>query len=161
MCFRFPLAAACAAILSFSLSACGGGGGDGGAPAPAVASPDALKITDTTLGSGALAGAGARVQVNYTGWLYSAGAADFKGTKFDATESGKPFAFVVGAVGTGEAAISGFSQGVQGMKVGGKRTILIPSVLAYGIQGVPGRIPANSGVVFDVELVKVCGAGAC
>jgi FKBP-type peptidyl-prolyl cis-trans isomerase FkpA len=157
--FSFPLAAACAAILS--LSACGGGGGDGGAPAAAVSSPDALKTIDITLGTGATAGAGARVQVYYTGWLYSTGAAEFKGTKFDATETGKPFTFVVGAVGTSESAIGGFSQGVQGMKVGGKRTILIPSALAYGTQGVPGRIPANSGVVFDVELVKVCGASAC
>jgi len=157
--FSFPLVAACAAI--FSLSACGGGGGDGGAPAVAVSSPDALKTIDTTPGTGTAAGAGARVQVYYTGWLYSAGAADFKGTKFDATAAGQPFTFVVGAVGTSDSAISGFSQGVQGMKVGGKRTILIPSALAYGTQGVPGRIPANSGVVFDVELVKVCASAAC
>ncbi|WP_036171518.1 FKBP-type peptidyl-prolyl cis-trans isomerase [Massilia sp. 9096] len=158
--FSSPLAAGCAAILSLSLSACGGGG-DGGAPALAVASPDALKITDTTPGTGATASAGTRVQVNYTGWLYSAAAADSKGAKFDATETGKPFTFVVGAVGTNESAIAGFSQGVQGMKVDGKRTLLIPSALAYGTQGVPGRIPANAGVVFDVELVKVCGAAAC
>jgi FKBP-type peptidyl-prolyl cis-trans isomerase FkpA len=156
--FSFPLAAACAAILS--LSACGGGGGDGGGPAAVVSSPDALKTTDTTVGTGATASAGARVQVNYTGWLYSASAADFKGKQFDATPAGQHFTFVVGAVGTSESAIAGFSQGVQGMKVGGKRTILIPSALAYGTQGTLG-IPPNSGVVFDVELVKVCGASAC
>jgi FKBP-type peptidyl-prolyl cis-trans isomerase FkpA len=154
-----PLAAACAAILS--LSACGGGSGDAAAPAIAVSSPAALKTTDTVLGAGLEATAGSRVQVNYTGWLYNAGAADFKGAQFDASGAGKPFTFVVGAVGTSESAITGFSQGVQGMKVGGKRTILIPSAMGYGAQGVPGLIPANSGLVFEVELVKVCGTSAC
>jgi FKBP-type peptidyl-prolyl cis-trans isomerase FkpA len=157
--FSLPLAVACAAILS--LSACGGGGGDAGGPPVAVSSPAALKTTDTVVGTGADASAGARVQVNYTGWLYNATASDFKGAKFDASTAGKPFTFVVGAVGTTESAISGFSQGVQGMKVGGKRTILIPSGLGYGTQGVPGVIPANSGLVFEVELVKVCGSAAC
>lgn len=155
--FSLPLAAACAVIIS--LSACGGGGGGGGASTPAVSSPDALKTTDTTVGTGAVASAGARVQVNYTGYLYSASAADSKGMKFQSSTT--PFTFVVGAVGTSESAIAGFSQGVQGMKVGGKRTILVPSGLAYGTQGVPGTIPPNSGVVFDVELVKVCGTSAC
>jgi len=91
----FPLAAACAAILS--LSACGGGGGDSGGPPAVVNDPAALTKTDTALGTGAEAVAGARVQVNYTGWLYSAAAADFKGAKFDASQPGKPFTFVVGA----------------------------------------------------------------
>jgi FKBP-type peptidyl-prolyl cis-trans isomerase FkpA len=155
--FSLPLAAACAAILS--LSACGGGGGSNGGPASVVSSPDALKTLDTTVGTGAVASAGARVQVNYSGYLYSATAADFKGMKFQSSTT--PFTFVVGAVNTSESAIPGFSQGVQGMKVGGKRTILVPSGLAYGTQGVSGVIPPNSGVVFDVELVKVCGASAC
>jgi FKBP-type peptidyl-prolyl cis-trans isomerase FkpA len=157
--FSLPLAVACAAILS--LSACGGGGGDAGGPAAVVSSPAALTTTDTVAGTGPEASAGARVQVNYTGWLYNAAASDFKGAKFDASAAGKPFTFVVGAVGTNESAIVGFSQGVQGMKVGGKRTILIPSGLGYGTQGVPGVIPANSGLVFEVELVKVCGSAAC
>jgi FKBP-type peptidyl-prolyl cis-trans isomerase FkpA len=156
--FSLPLAAACAAILS--LSACGGGG-DTGSPAVAVSSPAALKTTDTVLGTGLDAAAGSRVQVAYTGWLYAAGAADFKGAKFDASAAGKPFTFVVGAVNTSESAIPGFSQGVQGMKAGGKRTILIPSGLGYGTQGVPGLIPPNAGLVFEVELVKVCGSAAC
>jgi FKBP-type peptidyl-prolyl cis-trans isomerase FkpA len=145
----------------FALSACGGGSGDAGSPAVAVSSPAALKTTDTVPGSGLEATAGSRVQVNYTGWLYDAAAADFKGAKFDASLAGKPFTFVVGAVNTSESAIAGFSQGVQGMKAGGKRTILIPSALGYGTQGVPGLIPANSGLVFEVELVKVCGSAAC
>ncbi|HEX8787205.1 MAG TPA: FKBP-type peptidyl-prolyl cis-trans isomerase [Telluria sp.] len=152
-----PLAAACAAILS--LSACGGG--DDGRPAFVVSSPAALTTVDTVPGTGLEATPGSRVQVSYTGWLYDASAADFKGAQFDASGAGKSFTFVVGAVNTSESAIAGFSQGVQGMKAGGKRTILIPSSLAYGAQGIPGLIPANSGLVFDVELVKVCGSAAC
>jgi FKBP-type peptidyl-prolyl cis-trans isomerase FkpA len=156
----FPLAAAFAAILS--LSACGGGGGDsGGGTPPAVNNPAALTKTDIAIGTGAEAVNGARVQVNYTGWLYSAAAADFKGSKFDASQPGKPFTFVIGAVGTNESVIPGFGQGVLGMKVGGKRTVVIPSSLGYGAGGVPGAIPGNTGLVFEVELVKVCGSAAC
>jgi FKBP-type peptidyl-prolyl cis-trans isomerase FkpA len=157
----FPLAAAFAAILS--LSACGGGGGDSGGSTPVVNNnPAALTKTDISIGTGAEAVNGARVQVAYTGWLYSAAAADFKGAKFDASPAGKPFTFIIGAVGTNESAITGFSQGVLGMKVGGKRTILIPSSLGYGAGGVPGTIiPGNAGLVFEVELVKVCGSAAC
>lgn len=154
----FPLAAAFAALLS--LSACGGGGGSGGG-STVVNNPAALTKTDISIGTGAEAVNGARVQVNYTGWLYSAAAADFKGAKFDASQPGKPFTFVIGAVGTNESAITGFGQGVLGMKVGGKRTILIPSSLGYGAGGVPGAIPGNTGLVFEVELVKVCGSAAC
>ena len=156
----FPLAAAFAALLS--LSACGGGGGDsGGSSNPVVNNPAALTKTDISIGTGAEAVNAARVQVNYTGWLYNAAASDFKGTKFDASLPGKPFTFVIGAVGTNESAIPGFGQGVLGMKVGGKRTILIPSSLGYGAGGVPGAIPGNTGLVFEVELVKVCGSAAC
>jgi FKBP-type peptidyl-prolyl cis-trans isomerase FkpA len=155
----FPLAAAFAALLS--LSACGGGGGDSNGTPAVVNDPAALTKTDSAIGTGAEAVSGARVQVNYTGWLYSAAAAGFKGAKFDASQPGKPFTFVIGAVNTSESAITGFSQGVQGMKVGGKRTVVIPSSLGYGPGGVPGAIPGNTGLVFDVELVKVCGSAAC
>jgi len=154
----FPLAAAFATILT--LSACGGGDSGGGST-PVVNNPATLTRTDIALGTGAEAVSGARVQVNYTGWLYSAAAADFKGARFDASQPGKPFTFVVGATNTSESVIPGFSQGVQGMKVGGKRTILIPSSLGYGASGVPGAIPGNTGLVFEVELVKVCGNAAC
>ena len=156
----FPLAVVCAALLS--LSACGGGGDAGGSNANVnVNNPATLTKTDGAIGTGLEAVAGARVQVNYTGWVYSAGAAGFKGSQFDASKPGKPFTFVVGASGTDESVIPGFSQGVQGMKVGGKRTVLIPSTLGYGAAGVPGYIPGNTGLVFDVELVKVCGSAAC
>ena len=155
----FPLAAAFAALLS--LSACGGGGGDSGGSPAVVNNPAALTKTDSSIGTGAEAVSGARVQVNYTGWLYSAAAADFKGTKFDASQPGKPFTFVVGATGTSESVIPGFSQGVQGMPVGGTRALMMPSSLGYGAQGVQGVIPGNTGLVFEVELVKVCGSAAC
>jgi len=152
-----PLAVVCTAFLG--LSACGGGGAD--ASTPGVDDPAAPTTTDSTVGSGAEAVSGARVQVGYTGWLYSAGAAGFKGRPFDASKPGKPFTFVVGASGTDESAIPGFSQGVQGMRVGGTRTVLIPSRLGYGAAGVPGYIPGNTGLVFEVELVRVCGSAAC
>ena len=154
----FPLAAAFAAILS--LSACGGGGGDAASPA-VVNSPAALAKIDTTPGTGLEATTGARVQVSYIGWLYDAKAADFKGKQFDASPAGRPFTFVIGATGTSESAIPGFSQGVQGMKVSGKRTLQIPSSLAYGASGYAPLIPPNTGLVFEVTLVKVCGANAC
>jgi FKBP-type peptidyl-prolyl cis-trans isomerase FkpA len=162
----FPRAAAAAVAVSaaLTLSACGGGGGDSGGGSNAVVNnPAALTKTDSAIGTGAEATNGARVQVNYTGWLYSASAAanGFKGTKFDASQAGKPFTFVIGATGTAESVIPGFSQGVLGMKVGGKRTVVMPASLGYGSAGVKDVIPANNGLVFDIELVKVCGNAAC
>lgn len=162
---RLTLLAACAVFAT--LSACGGGGGDSGGAAttPVASSPAALKTTDTLVGSGVTAANGDRVQVNYTGWLYSTGTADFKGSKFDASVAGKPLTFVIGATGTAESVIPGFGQGVLGMKVGGKRTVLIPAALGYGSKGVydgsVAVIPPNSGLVFEVELVKDCGLKTC
>lgn len=145
---QLPLAAAFAAIIS--LTACGGGGGDGGptatTPPVAVASPAQLTTTDTVVGTGAAAAMGKAVTVNYTLWLYSETAADHKGTNL---ESGT-YPFTVGATST----IAGFSQGVIGMKVGGKRTVLVPSSLGYGASG-SGKVPPNSGLVFDLTLTAV------
>jgi FKBP-type peptidyl-prolyl cis-trans isomerase FkpA len=158
----FPLAAAFAAALS--LTACGGGSGNAGTGNTPVNSnnPAALTKTDASIGTGAEATSGKTVQVNYTGWLYSAGAADFKGAKFDASAAGKPYTFIIGAApGSPGSVIPGFSQGVEGMKVGGKRTLLIPSSLGYGAAGSPPVIPANAGLVFEVELVKVCANTSC
>jgi len=143
---------------ALTLSACGGGSDDKG---PQVASPAALKTTDTVVGTGATAATGNRVQVNYTGWLYNPAMTDAKGEKFDASVAGKPFTFVIGATTGNDAAIAGFSQGVTGMKVGGKRNVQIPASLGYGSAGVPGHIPGNSGLVFDIELVKICATAAC
>jgi FKBP-type peptidyl-prolyl cis-trans isomerase FkpA len=147
----FPLAAAFAALLT--LTACGGGGGTAGSDNSANLGAS-VKITDIAIGTGATAATGNRVQVNYTGWLYSATAANNKGTQFDASKPGQPIDFVVGATNI----IPGFSQGVNGMKVGGKRTVVIPASLAYGAAGSPPVIPGNADLVFDLELVKVCGA---
>jgi FKBP-type peptidyl-prolyl cis-trans isomerase FkpA len=139
--FKFPLIAAFVALLS--LSACGGGSSNNNV---AVASPAALTKTDTLVGTGTEATTAKIATVTYTGWLYSETAADHKGTQFD---SGS-FRFTLGA---GQV-ISGFDQGVLGMKVGGKRTVLIPASLAYGSSG-QGSIPPNAGLTFDIELTKV------
>ena len=112
-----------------------------------------FQTTDTTTGSGAEATTGRRVTVHYTGWLYDAAKADHKGTKFDSSKDRtEPFEFGLGA---GEV-IRGWDEGVKGMKVGGKRTLIIPSELAYGSRPSPGSgIPPNSALIFDVELVDV------
>lgn len=143
--FKLPLIAAFVAILS--LTACGGGGSsNSGSASTVVASPATFSFTDTSSGTGAAAVVGKNVTVKYTGWLYSTTAANNKGTQFD---SGS-FTFVVGS---GQA-IQGFDLGVQGMKVGGKRTVLIPYTMGYGSAGANG-IPGGSGLVFDLELVSV------
>lgn len=137
------LAACCAAVLT--LSACGGGD-DNSAPAIAVSNPASLVVTDSVVGTGTTATNGKKLTVNYTGWYYSASAADHKGAQF---ETGS-FAFTLGA----GAVIAGWDQGMVGMKAGGKRTLAIPSNLAYGSSG-RGPIPPNAGLLFDVELTKV------
>jgi len=164
---RLTSLAACTFAALVTLSGCGGGGDDAATPAPptAPAGPTVLKTTDTVVGTGVVAAAGDRVQVNYAGYLYDPAAANNKGKNFETSPAGKPFTFVIGASNS-EAAITGFSQGVQGMKVGGKRTIVIPAALAYGSKAVTNSsnvvvIPANSALVYDVELVKDCGTKTC
>lgn len=108
--------------------------------------------TDVKLGEGAEAIAGQDVSVHYTGWLYDAAAADHKGTKFDSSrDRGMPFEFPLG----GGQVIKGWDQGVQGMKVGGQRTLTIPSSMGYGARGAGGVIPPNATLIFDVELLRV------
>ncbi len=102
--------------------------------------------TDLRVGTGAEAAAGRRVTVNYSGWLYSASAAENKGRQFD---SGT-FSFTLGS---GQV-IRGWDQGFAGMRVGGLRRLVIPPELAYGSQG-QGPIPPNATLVFDVELTDV------
>ena len=102
-----------------------------------------LIIEDITVGSGAEASAGQEVTVHYTGWLTS-------GEKFDSSKDrDDPFVFPLG----GGRVIRGWDEGVQGMKVGGKRKLTIPHDLGYGARGAGGAIPPNATLVFEVELL--------
>ncbi len=104
---------------------------------------------DTTLGTGAEATPGKHVSVHYTGWLFDAAAAEQKGTKFDSSvDRGQLFDFPLAA----GHVIKGWDEGVAGMKVGGKRTLIIPPEMGYGARGAGGVIPPNAVLVFDVEL---------
>ena len=108
-----------------------------------------LIINDLVAGEGAEAAAGQSVTVHYTGWLMYGGAA---GKKFDSSKDRKePFVFLLGK---GQV-IKGWDEGVQGMKVGGKRKLTIPPALGYGARGAGGVIPPNATLVFEVELLKV------
>jgi FKBP-type peptidyl-prolyl cis-trans isomerase FkpA len=97
------------------------------------------------------------VTVHYTGWLYDPEAPETKGAKFDSSlDRGQPFQFWLGA----GKVIAGWDQGVTGMKVGGKRRLVIPSTLGYGQRGAGGLIPPGAALVFDVELLDArAGAG--
>ncbi len=119
-------------------------------PAAAPASNvNSLEIVELKPGSGAAITAGQQAVVQYTGWLYEASAPDNKGKEFDSSShTGQPFRFVVGA---GQV-IKGWDQGVLGMKVGGRRRLIIPADLAYGESGAGGVIPPGATLVFDVEL---------
>jgi FKBP-type peptidyl-prolyl cis-trans isomerase len=111
-----------------------------------------LQITDSKVGAGAVATSGKTVSVHYTGWLYDPKAADKHGKKFDSSrDHGESFSFKLG----GGQVIRGWDQGVAGMKVGGARTLVIPSELGYGSRGAGGAIPPNATLLFDVELLEV------
>ena len=94
---------------------------------------------------------GQQLTVDYTGWLYDANAPDNKGTLFDTSVGGAPFAFVLGA---GQV-IAGWDQGLEGMRVGGTRRLVIPPDLAYGSQGSGNVIPLNATLIFEVDLLAV------
>jgi FKBP-type peptidyl-prolyl cis-trans isomerase len=107
---------------------------------------------DTRVGTGTEAMAGRTVVVHYTGWLYDESRTDHKGAKFDSSrDRNEPFPFTLGA---GEV-ISGWDQGVAGMKVGGQRMLTIPPDMGYGARGAGGVIPPNATLLFDVELLEV------
>lgn len=111
-----------------------------------------LQKNDTKEGTGAEARRGQTVSVHYTGWLYEPATGDHKGKKFDSSrDRNEPFEFRLGA---GEV-ISGWDEGVAGMKVGGSRTLTIPPAMGYGRSGAGGVIPPNATLVFDVELLNV------
>lgn len=108
-----------------------------------------LQYEDTVVGEGAQAVSGADVKVHYTGWLYQDGV---QGAKFDSSlDRNDPFVFTLGA----GMVIKGWDKGFAGMKVGGKRTLIIPPEMGYGARGAGGVIPPNATLKFDVELLAV------
>lgn len=115
----------------------------------AVTSVTGLKYIDTKLGTGASPQPGQTCVMHYTGWLYQNGT---KGKKFDSSlDRGQPFSFTINA---GQV-IPGWDEGVASMKVGGKRTLIIPPALGYGARGAGGVIPPNATLLFEVELLNV------
>ena len=121
------------------------------APGKTMTTSSGLQITDSKVGTGATPKAGQTAVVHYTGWLYQDGA---KGKKFDSSvDRGQPFEFPVGQ----RRVIAGWDEGVASMKVGGKRTLIIPPELGYGARGAGGVIPPNATLIFDVELRDVKG----
>jgi peptidylprolyl isomerase len=114
-----------------------------------ITTESGLKYTDQKVGTGTEATTGDAVEVHYTGWLFENGQ---KGKKFDSSlDRGKPFKFELGA----GRVIRGWDEGVAGMKVGGKRELIIPPDLAYGSRGAGGVIPPHATLNFEVELLKV------
>ena len=136
-------------MAALAASACGGDSSSSTPTAPQQPSAP-YSQTDIRVGTGAEATTGRNVAVNYTGWLYNPSGTDGKGQQFDTSAGRAPFTFVVGS----SQVIPGFSQGVQGMRVGGFRRVVLPPSLAYGAAG-NGPIPPNATLVFDIELVAV------
>jgi peptidylprolyl isomerase len=152
----FPFAGAIAALALVTALA---GAGAAVAPSAAMAqaagatitTPSGLKVMDTKVGTGAAPKPGQICVMHYTGWLYEGGA---KGRKFDSSvDRGQPFEFPLGR----RQVIAGWDEGVASMKVGGKRTLIIPPELGYGARGAGGVIPPNATLIFDVELLDVKG----
>ncbi len=145
-------------LLLAALAACGGSSDEKSRPGPAGFSaslgvdtasmkktPSGLRYEDVALGEGKQASANKTVSVHYTGWLPN-------GEKFDSSrDRNQPFSFTLGA---GQV-IAGWDEGVLGMKVGGKRKLVIPPDLGYGTAGAPPDIPPGATLVFDVELLDV------
>ena len=122
------------------------------AKAPLPTTTTDLTLIDTAVGSGKPAEAGMPVSVHYTGWLYDAKQPGGKGTKFDSSvDRNQPFVFPLGA----NRVIRGWDQGVAGMKVGGKRTLIIPPQFGYGERGAGGVIPPNATLIFEVQLIAL------
>ena len=114
-----------------------------------ITTASGLQYTDTETGTGPFATAGQDVSVHYTGWLFNDGV---QGAKFDSSKDrGDPFNFNLGA----GMVIKGWDEGVAGMQVGGKRTLIIPAALGYGARGAGGVIPPNATLKFDVELLGI------
>ena len=146
-----------AALLCLSVASMSHAAGQDTSAAPAVAAAAAvaepLVKIDNVVGSGKEATVGSNIVVNYTGWYYKPMATRQRGRKFDSSlDAGRePLQFQLGA----GKVIKGWDQGVAGMKVGGKRTLIIASELAYGKRGAGGAIAPDSDLIFDVELLDV------
>jgi FKBP-type peptidyl-prolyl cis-trans isomerase len=128
------------------LTACGGNDDD----APVVTPPGTVTKLDLAVGTGIEAVAGDSVTMAYTGWLYDETKTESKGTQFDQRTAANPITFQLGK----GAVIAGWDQGVVGMRVGGKRRLVIPPSLGYGGTA-NGPIPANSTLVFDIEVLAI------
>jgi FKBP-type peptidyl-prolyl cis-trans isomerase FkpA len=114
-----------------------------------VTTPSGLKYIDTKVGTGPSPKTGQTCVMHYTGWLYEGGK---KGAKFDSSlDRGQPFEFKIGM----HQVIAGWDEGVASMKVGGKRTLIIPPDLGYGARGAGGVIPPTATLLFDVELLAI------
>lgn len=137
----------CSVVLLAASVACG----SDTAPLPPVLDVP-FSTTDIVVGTGTEAVAGKTVRVYYTGWVYSTSAAENKGSQFDSNTVGPGFTFTIGA----GAVIKGWEQGIVGMRVGGKRRLVIPPSLGYGDRP-NGSIPANAHLLFEVELLSVAG----
>ena len=140
-----------AATLILSLAACGGGGADEN---PSViygwGDVDRLEVIDTVDGTGERAATGHSITIDYDGYIYDIREFDLRGAQFDSTSGGEPFEFLLGSTDV----ITALNQGLVGMRVGGRRTLIVPTGLAYGRQG-NGPIPPNAALVFDIELLDV------
>ena len=123
-------------LFALFMAACSGG------------SVSELSTKDLVVGTGDEAVRGATVTMHYTGWLYSRGG---RGKEFDSSLGGEPFPFRLGA---GEV-IEGWDRGIEGMRVGGKRELIIPAEMGYGADGYPPDIPPNAALIFEVELLDV------
>jgi len=120
--------------------------------APAKPARPAYTRTDLQVGGGREATKGKGLSVNYTGWLYDPSKPDLKGRMFDSSQGRGPFNFVLGA----RQVIPGWDQGFDGMKIGGRRRLIIPSDMAYGVDGAGGGIiPPDATLVFEMELLDV------
>lgn len=146
------LLSCCVLGLTLTLAATGCKRAETPAPAAAAANtaPVAMQKIDTVTGTGKEAVAGSTAVVHYTGWLYDPAAPEKQGAQFDSSRGGTPFSFQVG----GGQVIKGWDEGVAGMKVGTKRTLIVPASMGYGDSGA-GPIPPNANLIFDVELLEV------
>lgn len=150
---RATLYAGAALMAIFATSACTADSNTSNQETTAMTqNTNELVKIDTVIGQGREAEPGFNVTVHYTGWLYDPNKPDHKGQKFDSSvDRNEPFVFFLG----GGQVIQGWDEGFAGMKVGGKRTLIIPPHMGYGEYGAGGVIPPNATLVFDVELLGV------